>query len=74
MRGGKRVRSYVRKGASKQLRQIKKTNVVFVRPDGTVQVRTMVPKMKKAIVMGMYKKKPNQKMTVAQKLMAMSKK
>ncbi len=71
MRGGRRVKSHTRKGGAgaRKLRQVKPTNVVFVRPDGTVQVRTMVPKFKKTIVLKPYA--GGKKMTRAQQLMAM---
>ena len=51
-RGGARVRGHQRKGPERKLRQIKSTNVVFVKPGGQVQVRTMVPKLRRKIVLG----------------------
>jgi hypothetical protein len=51
-RGGVRVKGHQRKGSERKLRQIKSTNVVFVKPGGQVQVRTMVPKMRRKIVIG----------------------
>ena len=51
-RGGVRVKGHQRRGSERKLRQIKPTNVVFVKPGGQVQVRTMVPKMRRRIVLG----------------------
>lgn len=51
-RGVVRVRGHQRRGTERKLRQIKSTNVVFVKPGGQVQVRTMVPKIRRKIILG----------------------
>jgi hypothetical protein len=51
-RGGVRVKGHQRRGAERKLRQIKSTNMVLVKPGGQVQVRTMVPKIRRKIVVG----------------------